>query len=362
MRLLDRYVLREMLGPLLFSVLAFTGLFLSVDLIPLVRTGIDYGAPLSVMGKLIALKLPEVFMWTFPMAVLLATLLSLSRLSSGSEVVAMQAGTVSFYRIIAPVVGVGLAVSLLALSMGEWVVPHTNFAYRRTMTEDVRRTQLPTVTRNVILKEYNRNMLQAFLYASRFDGKTKTMSDVTIVEMEAERPVRTTFASRVFWQGDTWYMEDGVIHEHGGEPGVMIDFREGRQPIRIGYRPDQVVQAQRTPEEMTITELRDHISVLQTRGDYSREHTLQLHLKFSVPLASFVFALLAAPLGIQPHRSASSVGFGLSMLVILVYYVLMTVGTALGQGGQLPPAVGAWLPNATLTIVGVALVIRSGRR
>lgn len=362
MRLLDRYILRELVGPLFFSVLAFTGLFLSVDLIPLVRTSIDYGASLGVMATLVALKLPEVFMWTFPMAVLLATLLSLSRLSSGSEIIAMQAGTVSFYRIVAPVIAVGLAVSLLALAMGEWVVPRTNFAYRRIFTEDVQRGQLPTTTRNVILKQYERGMLHAFLYASRFDTKTRTMHDVTLVELQAGRPVRTTFARQVLWQGDSWYMEDGAIHEHDDEPGLFIDFREGRQPIAIGYSPDQVVQAQRKPEEMTIKQLRDHIAVLRARGDSSREHSLQLHLKFSVPLTSFVFALLAAPLGIQSHRSASSAGFGVSMLVILIYYVLMTVGTALGQGGQLPPVVAAWLPNGVLGAVGVALLIKSGRR
>lgn len=362
MNLLERYILRELAGPFLFGVLAFTGLFLSIDLVPLVRTGVDHGAPLLIMLQLVALKLPEVFMWTFAMAVLLATLLSLSRLSTNSEIVAMQAGTVSFYRIVAPVLTLGLAVSLLAMAMGEWLVPQANHAYRRIMTEDVRGGQLPTVTRNVILKEYDRGLLQGFLYASRFDGKTQTMYDVTVVELQAGRPVRTTFARKTIWQGETWYMEDGVIHVHDGEPGVTIDFGEGRHPIAIGYRPEQVMQAQKQPEEMTISELRDHIAVLRARGDNSREHMLQLHLKFSVPLTSFVFALVAAPLGIQPHRSASSVGFGLSMLVIFAYYVLMTVGTTLAQGGQVPPVVGAWLQNGVLGAIGIGLLIRTGRR
>lgn len=362
MRLLDRYVLRELLGPLFFGLLAFTGLFLSIDLVPLVRMGVDFGAPLSTMLHLVLLRLPEVFMWTFAMAVLLGTLLSLSRLSSASEVVAMQASTVSFYRIVAPVLFVGLAVSVLTLALSEWVVPAANYSYRRIVTEDVRGAQLPTISRNVILKEYESGVMSGFLYAARFDGQTRTMHDVTVVEMESGRPVQTTFARKTIWEDDTWYMEDGVTHLHDGDPGVTIDFGAGRQPIAIGHRPEQVMQAQKEPEEMTIGELRDHIAVLRARGDTSREHVLQLHLKLSVPLTSFVFALIAAPLGIQPHRSASSVGFGLSMLVIFAYYVLMTVGTALAQGGQIPPAVGAWLQNGVLGAVGVGLVVRSGRR
>lgn len=362
MSLLDRYILRELAPPLLFGLLAFTGLFLSIDLVPLVQTGVELGAPVATMLRLIALRLPEVFMWTFAMAVLLGTLLSLSRLSSASEVVAMQAGTVSFYRLVAPVLVVGFIVSMLTLALGEWVVPAANYTYRRILTEDVRGAQLPTVTRNVILKEYSRGVMSGFLYAARYDGTTQTMHDVTIVEMDAGRPVRTTFARKTLWEEDTWYMEDGVTHVHDGDPGVMIHFGSSRQPIAIGYKPEQVMQAQKAPAEMTIRELRDHITVLQSRGDRSREHVLQLNLKLSVPLTSFIFALIAAPLGVQPHRSASSVGFGLSMLVIFAYYVLMTVGTALAQGGHVPPAVGAWLQNGVLGATGVGLVIRSGRR
>lgn len=360
--MLDRYILRELTGPLLTGILAFTGLFLSVDLVQIVRMTAEYGAPLSLTLELFALRLPQVIVYTFPMAVLLATLLTLSRLSSTSEIVAMQAGTVSFYRIVAPVIALGLLVTCVSLAVEEWVVPAANYEYRRVVTEDVQGGQLPTVTRNVILKEYQGGILKGFLYASRYDSAVRTMYDVTIVEMERGRPVRTTYAARVVWQGNTWMMEDGAIYAHDGDPGLTVDFRQGTQPVSIGYRPEQVVQAQKSPEEMTIRELRDHIATLETRGVDTREHVLQLHLKFAVPAASFVFALLAAPLGVQSHRSATSVGFGMSILVIFAYYILMTVGTALAESGQLHPVAGAWLQNVVLGAAGFALMWRAGTR
>ena len=362
MRILDRYILKELVSPLMFGMLAFTALFVSVDVVQLVRMAVDYGAPMLVVVQLVLLRLPQIVVYTFPMAVLLAGLLTLGRLSAASEIVAMQAGTVSFYRIVGPVVGLGLAFSLLTLVISEWVVPAANYAYRRVLVEDLQGGQLPAVSRNVILREYQGGLLRGFLYATEYDGQARTMREVTIVELSRGRPVRTTYARRVVWENETWWMEDGVIHIHDGEPGVTIDFREGRQPITIGYRPEQVVTAQKSPEEMTIRELRDHIAVLGARGADLREYLLHLHMKFSIPAASFVFALLAAPLGVQSHRSASSVGFGLSMVVILVYYVLMTLGTALAQGGQVPPGVGAWLQNLVLGAVGMGLLWAAGRR
>ena len=362
MRILDRYILRELGTPFFFGVLAFTSLFLSVDLVQLVRTAVDHGAPLGVVLRLVALRLPQVVVYTFPMAMLLGGLLTLSRLSANSEVVAMQAGTVSLYRIVAPVVGVGFMFFLVTLAVNEWVVPETNYAYRRVRVEELQGGRLPVVTRNVILREYQGGLLRGFLYAQEYDGQARVMRGVTVVELAEGRPVRTTYARRVVWEGDTWWMEDGVIHIHDGEPAVTVDFREGRHPIVVGYRPEQVAAAQKNIEEMTIRELREHIKVLGAQAADLREYLLQLHMRFSLPAASFVFALLAAPLGVHSHRSASSAGFGLSMVVILFYYVLMTLGTALAQGGYAHPAVGAWLPTAVSGAVGVALLLRAGRR
>src|SRR5690606_34924592 len=113
--ILGRYILRELAGPLLFGLLAFTSLFISVDLVQLVRMAVDYGASLTVVVQLIALRLPQVLVYTLPMAVLLAGILTLSRLSANSEIVAMQAGTVSLYRIVAPVIAVGAAATLVSL-------------------------------------------------------------------------------------------------------------------------------------------------------------------------------------------------------------------------------------------------------
>lgn len=354
-----------MVQPLLFGVITFTSLFIGADLVRLVQMVTEFGAPLAAVGRLLVLKLPQVLVLTMPMAVLLATLLSLSRLSGNSEVVAMQAGGMSIYRIVALLVGVGVLVAIASVLMGELLVPVASAEYHRVLVEEVRGEQLPVVTHNVILTEYEGGVLRRFLYAARFDRETGRMSDVTLVSLERGRPVETTFAAAVVWEGGAWYMEDGVIHRHGADDdgeATTMTFRGGRQPVSIGYRPEEVVRAQRSPEEMTMAELREHIAILESQGQETRRHQVQLHLKTALPAASVVFALVGAPLGIQPHRRAASIGFGLSVVVIFIYYVLMTVGTALGQGGAVSPVVGAWMQNVLLAAFGIALLVRRGGR
>src|SRR5690625_2516227 len=113
---------------------------------------------------------------------------------------------------------------------------------------------------------------------------------------------------------------------------------------------------------MSAKELKEHIEILQRQGQDVRRHQVQLHLKTAVPAAGLVMALVGAPLGIQSHRSAASIGFGLSVVVIFVYYLLMTMGSALAQGGHLSPVLGAWLQNVILGGCGVVMVVkRAGR-
>lgn len=113
---------------------------------------------------------------------------------------------------------------------------------------------------------------------------------------------------------------------------------------------------------MNIRELSRHMEILQSEGKETHKLEVEWHLKWAIPMASIVFALVGAPLGIQSHRSASSVGFGLSIIVIFIYYLIMTAGSALAQGGYLPPALGAWLQNIVLGIAGLGLMWRAARR
>ncbi|NLA58863.1 MAG: YjgP/YjgQ family permease [Firmicutes bacterium] len=362
MRILDRYVAREMLAPMFFGICAFTSLFVGTDLLRLVTVAMELGAPLTTVGKLFVLRLPQIVVWTFPMAVLLSVLLALSRLSANSEIVAMKAGGLSFYRIALPALVIGILMTCATLAINELVVPVANAEYTLTWME-MRGQTLPRITRNVILRRYSGNVLSWFLYAARFDSQLQVMEDVTIVTLKNGRPEEITYAPRIVWDETGWFMEDGVSHFYDGSGGtVTMRFAGGRQPVDIGQKPREIIASQKNPDEMNIRELARHIEILRSQGAETQKLEVDWHLKWAIPTASIVFALVGAPLGLQSHRSASSVGFGLSIIVIFIYYVIMTLGSALAQGGYLPPMLGAWLQNLILGILGIYLMRRAASR
>ncbi len=366
LRVLDRYIGREMAAPLVFGVAAFSSLFIGTDLINLARLAIDTGVPAMVVFRLLLMRMPQIVVYTLPMSVLMAALLSLSRLSASSEIVAMRAGGVSFYRLIMPILAIGVLVSLLTMGVNELVVPAANATYARIMREEITHESLPAVTKNVILKEYQNGRLSRFLYAADFDKDTRTMHDVSMLEFAGGRPVRQTNAARLVWEENAWYFVDGVVYSFRGEQQEssagavsLLRFTGARQRLNIPQKPADIPQQEKRPEDMTISELRQRIALLG-RGDHDlRQYQLQLHLKIAVPLASLVFAFVGAPLGIQSHRSATSIGFGLSVIIIFIYYIMLTFGSALGQSGQLPPALAAWLQNIILGVAGLILIWRA---
>jgi len=351
---LDTYIAKEMLGPVLFGIGAFTSLFVSGELLNLANLVVEAGAPVIPAAKVFFLKLPQTIVWTLPMSVLLGALLSFSGLSANSEVVAMRSGGISLWRIALPAFLVSLLVSALGFVVGETVAPRANERARAVLVEEVRGGQLPTITRHVVLKGERGASLDWLLYANRYDSRTASFHNATLVYMEENRPIQTAFADRILWLNDRWVMENGVAYHYGPDEAIVVaSYPSHTRPVELGQTPDQVAQLQKDPEEMSLGELTRHIDVLRSQGADVRVLEVKRHLKYSIPMAAFFFALLGVPLGIQSHRAAKSTGFGMSIIIIFGYYVMMTLGSALGQSGALPPFLAAWIQNILLAAVGL---------
>jgi lipopolysaccharide export system permease protein len=118
----------------------------------------------------------------------------------------------------------------------------------------------------------------------------------------------------------------------------------------------------KSPKEMTVAELGRYIAKVKNK-DESRYYNalLKLHKKFSIPVACLAMGLLAVPLGIQAKNAKKAFGIGLGLFFFLLYYLLMSIGTAFGENGSFPPAVGMWMPNLILGGTGIYLLVRAAK-
>ena len=127
--LLDRWLLQELLGPLLFGIAAFTAVSLSVGAVfELVRRVAESGLPLLAAVNVLLLRLPSFLVLSFPMATLMATLLAYSRLSGSSELTALRSVGVSTRRMVLPALALALVMSLMTFVFNDAIVPRANLA------------------------------------------------------------------------------------------------------------------------------------------------------------------------------------------------------------------------------------------
>lgn len=361
MRILDRYIIKEVSTTFIFGIFAFSSVFVgSGTLYRIAEYITNYGIGMSVIIRLFIYSLPDIIVLTFPMSMLLATLLSFGRLSGSSEITAMKSGGISFYRIAAPVFIIALFVSVFAVAFSEFVVPKANEAYTRIVRYEIEGNVAPQSQEHVILKEIKDGDIERLTYARRFDAQTNSMYGISIQEFASGKMVRVQNAERADWAQDHWTMYNGVMSDMSdGEVQRSLKFNQQILPIQKS--PRQMIQEQKKPKEMTIKELRQQVRMMESQQVKTAKVETELYQRWTIPMASFIFALIGTPLGLQPNRTSSSIGFGISIIIIFIYYCFMTISSALGQGGILAPAIAVWIPNILGLIVGIALIRKSAR-
>lgn len=356
-KMLERYIYRELLGPFFFSVAAFTLIMVAGDLLfELARLLVDGEVGVGTALLVFALGLPRVMVLVLPMSTLLGTLLCYSRLSAGSEVVAMRAAGMSLQRLMAPAVVLGVAVSLVTVGLNETVVPAANRRSEEIMWEIGRRGS-PFLQNNAVIKEFENGALARLIYADSYDARENTFKNVTVQEFENGKLARITEAARAKWEDAGWWFENGVVYTVlDGDRVASVRF--ARQEAQIAHRPSEVARGSLTPEEMSAKELGEYIRDLSAQGVGVARLLVQLYLKFAIPFASLVFGLVGAPLGVRTHRASTSLGFGMSILIIFVYYVIMSLSCAVAERGSVPPLLGAWFSNMVFGACGALMIAR----
>ena len=357
MRILDKYILKQLLGPFGFGVAAFSTIFVASSFLFRVAQYItEYGASTSSLVRLFFCLLPEVINYTFPMSMLLASLLTMDKLSGNSEITAMRSGGLSFRRIAAPILIAGFFISMFSVIWAEKVVPPAKAEYTRIVNYEIKNDAKPKTQDHIIIKSIAKGQLERLTYARTFDEKKGLLKDITIEDFQKGQLVRIQKSPSAKWIDGTWIMEGGSITDLTGADGVSRQLTFGEQIMPVVVTPKTISLDQKSPDEMTIGELKEYMGVLQRQYMPTTKYRMEMYMRFSIPLASFFFALIGVPLGMQGQRTGTSMGLGISVVIIFIYYSVMTFMSGLGNGGAVPTIVAALVPNALCGSFGLWLM------
>ena len=336
---------------------AATALFLVVDLFERMRIFVDEGASVGQAAAYMIFKIPFILQMLLPIAVLVATLISIGRLSQNSEITAMRAGGASVWWLAQPLLGAGLALSLLSFIASETWVPWATDHSEEIYHFDIRKKdEKGTYSRS----NYWYRKGEHFFNIGYYDSREKKIAGLSLFEMNETFTLRRRIdASQVVWKGREvgWTMLD-VSETAVAQDGAVNSTHYNSLPLVIDETPADFYQMDRTPESMTYRELSRYAEKMAEEGVPITDYLVSLAAKISFPFVNLIAVLIAFPFALTPARSGNmtlsfvagvSIGFG--------YYLVHAVSLSLGSAELLPIAASAWAANFLLGSLGAYLLL-----
>ena len=352
-RILSLYIIREISSLFLLGIVLFTLVLLMGRLIKLTELVVSRGVPFADVSKMILYLIPSFLTYTIPMAFLLAVLLAFGRLSADNEIIVIKASGISLFQVMPPVLFCALVAALFAFGVSSIGAPWGNSAFRELSLQVLTKNIAATIRE----KTFWDDIPGVVMYTDHYEEKNKQLTGVVIHDGRNQVRPMTIFARDGVISGASGSnalllsLQNGSIHM-AGKDGLYRLVYFGEYSMTVGDKENSTPQA-RNESDIWLTDLIRQMNDPALPAALRLRHRIEFHSRITFPCASFVFAILAVPLGIQNRRSGKSGGFAISVLIILSYYVMMSVAKSFPERGLLPSSIALWLPN--LVFLGIGL-------
>jgi lipopolysaccharide export system permease protein len=286
---------------------------------------------------------------------LLACLFSLGSMSQHNEIVAQKSAGISLYRIFTPLFILAIFISIASGIFNEFVVPWTNQERLDLYRYEIRKNPRNKGNRrnNIYLQDIsNRKISIAF-----FNGSTNEAKKVSLQYFDGRQLVKRVDAQTMTWSEDNWVLH-GIVERSFKDTTVSTKSYSELKPTDLNFKPENLLELQKKPEEMSYLELKTFITDMTQIGAEVRKWIVELYLKVSYPFANFIIILFGAPIAARKRRSGTAVGIGISLLVCFVYFLFIRMGQVMGHQGTLEPWLGAWLGNILFGVAGLYTLLK----
>ena len=367
--LMDRWLIKELVGPLLFGIAAFTAVSLSVGVVfELVRRVAESGLPLLAAMQVLLLRLPGFLVLAFPMATLMATLLAYSSLSGNSELTALRSVGVSTTRMVLPALVLSVLMSLLTFMFNDLIVPKANLAATNTLEVALGKALTTETGNNVLYSRFGRikqlegesiKQLTHLFYSRKYlQGK---MVDVTVIDFSRAGQRQMLTAESGSWNDSQgmWEFSNGHIVNLDDASGTTTSAHFDRYLYPLSRNPVEVAKIPTDPGAMSVGQARRAERLYEEAGNAKEARRMRVRIqeKFAFPAICLVFGLIGSSLGVRPYnRTSRSQGFGISVLLIFGYYLMSFIFSSLGISGTLLPLLAAWSPVLIGMVGGLHLL------
>lgn len=361
MKILRDYFIKEFIGPLFLGLAVLTFVMLLGNLIKITDLVVNKGVDILTVMKLFLFMIPYLITYTLPISALTAVLLSLGRLSSDNEIVAIKASGINLFNLIIPLLTMGIVLSLVLVIFNDRIIPYAHFASRKTLVEVGVKNPAAALEPGVFINSFDKYIL--FIYRI----EENKLTNVRIYEPQGDnKPTRTIVAKKgefiAIPENNTVKLK--LIDGTSDEPDPQNPTNFYKLNFRTYFMTLNLAQAQdkdklgKKPKDMTLLELNKEKEKLAKEGINPIPIVTEINERISLAFSCVVFILLGSPLGIITRRREKSINFGIAFVIVGIYYLLLMGSEALSLQSSINPTLLMWTPNIILGIIGTVLTFR----
>ena len=345
MKIIRNYILKECILPFLLALVILTCVFLLGNLIRLTNLVINKGVSVSVMGKVFLLYIPVLLGYTIPIACLVSIILAFSRLSSDNEILALRASGMHLWRILTPLIIIGLILSLVSVILNERIIPYAHHEQRKLLKN--------------LGMENPTALLEPGLFIKAFDGQIifihkiedNKMHNITIYQPQEDGPTRTIIAKKGEFTSVPGKPQiklkliDGTSDEPNLEDAksfYKLNFKQYFMTLDFSQKEKNI---SKKPRSMTLKELKEEIHKMEILFVDTFQLRTEYFRKITWSFSPLFFILLGFPIAVITHRREKSANVVLAIFCAAAYYVISVACEALSIQNVAPPAFLMWVPN-----------------
>ncbi len=359
-KLLYSYLATEMLAPFFASFVIMNSVFFLAKLIPFLNVVLELEISFVDFVRLFLYLFPNMFLYSIPMAAMMGVIISFTRLSSDTEILALKASGISIYQMIPPLVLVAAAIALLTCYFSAGLIPRAETALKQLMFQVAKEK----IDKGIKEHQFTEALGDLVVYVDSIDKKTGLWRNVWVSDMRGQTNPIITMAQYGIMDAQidnmlvTITLQNGSLHRPDKARSQIISF--DRYTINIPLQPPTVLDGEdvtkRSKSSMTMIQLQDSATAVGRDTPAGRNMLVHFHKRLVLPVGCFILSLLGMPLGLQAGPGRKSLGVPLGLGFFIFYYILFTVGKTLAEDSSLPVALVMWMPNIVFLVIAIYLI------
>lgn len=362
MRILDKYIAKYFIVPLLYCLTVFIVLYVIIDVFGRLDEILKHNIHMRILLEYYLSMIPLIIIQTMPVASLISTIYVLGTLNKYGEITAMRAAGISIHRILMPFIYIGLAITILIFSISEKILPQSMRkaeSIKENSIENADKTKPANkkIISNIAL--YGKN--NRLIFIDNFNPSSKTAMGITILEQDKKDNVALKInAHEAKWIDGKWIFSDILMYKLDDKGMVLGAPEFFQEKILNMEKPKDLISKGTNYDYMSFHDLLNYIkNFSETSPKLITRLRVDLHQKISFPFISFVVILIGAGFALkirQRGKATALLGIGMSIIIGFIYYAFMASCIALGKSGALPAFVSAHLANILFGLIGVMLI------